>query len=111
MIFIAGAPNEIPLWYFDEDNGYWIEEGSATLQGTKYVGTVSHFSFWNYDIPTEYVNICLNIFDTNSNPLNNIRINIESELNGTGTGITNEDGEVCGIVPANQILNLNIRYK
>lgn len=107
---LAGAPNEIPLWYFDEDNGYWIEEGSATLQGTKYVGMVSHFSFWNCDIPTEYVNICLNIFDTNSNPLSNIRINIESEFNGTGTGITNEDGEVCGIVPANQILNLKYYY-
>ena len=25
-----GAPNEIPLWYFDEENGYWIEEGKLT---------------------------------------------------------------------------------
>ena len=80
---LAGAPNEIPLWYFDEDNGYWIEEGSATLQGTNYVGTVSHFSFWNCDIPTEYVNICLNISDANNTPLSNIRVKIESEFNGT----------------------------
>ena len=104
---LNGAPNEIPLWYFDETNGYWIEEGSATLQGSNYVGNVSHFSFWNCDIPTEYVNICLNITDVNNNPISNIQVSIESELNGTGYGITNENGEVCGIVPANQILNLN----
>jgi len=103
---LAGAPNEIPLWYFDEENGYWIEEGSATLQGTKYVGTVSHFSFWNCDIPTEYVNICMNITDSNNNPLSNIQVRIESEFNGTGYGYTNDSGEVCGIIPANQTLNL-----
>ena len=107
---LAIAPNEIPLWYFDEDNGYWIEEGSATLQGTKYVGTVSHFSFWNCDIPAEYIILCLNITDVNNNPLGNILINIESEQNGSRNGITNVDGEVCGIVPANQILNLKYYY-
>ncbi|MDA9875337.1 carboxypeptidase-like regulatory domain-containing protein [Flavobacteriaceae bacterium] len=103
---LAGAPNEIPLWYFDEENGYWIEEGSATLQGTNYVGTVSHFSFWNCDIPTEYVNICMNITDSNNTPLSNIKVDIESEFNGTRYGITNDSGEVCGIIPANQTLNL-----
>ena len=25
------APATIPLWYFDEVNGYWIEDGQATL--------------------------------------------------------------------------------
>ena len=103
---LAGAPNEIPLWYFDEDNGYWIEEGSATLQGTKYVGTVSHFSFWNCDIPVEYINLCLNISDANNTPLSSIMVSIESEFNGSGSGVTNNNGEVCGIVPANQVLNL-----
>ena len=103
---LVGAPNEIPLWYFDEENGYWIEEGSATLQGTKYVGTVSHFSFWNCDIPAEYINLCLNISDANNTPLSSIMVSIESEFNGSGSGVTNNNGEVCGIVPANQVLNL-----
>jgi hypothetical protein len=103
---LAGAPNEIPLWYFDEENGYWIEEGSATLQGTNYVGTVSHFSFWNCDIPAEYVNMCMNITDSNNTPLSNIKVRIESEFNGARYGITNDSGEVCGIIPANQTLNL-----
>ena len=103
---LVGAPNEIPLWYFDEENGYWVEEGSATLQGTKYVGTVSHFSFWNCDIPVEYINLCINISDVNNTPLSSLMVSIESEFNGSGSGITNNNGEVCGIVPANQVLNL-----
>jgi len=43
----AGAtnlPSSIPLWTFDEAKGIWIEEGSATLQGNAYTGTVSHFT-------------------------------------------------------------------
>ena len=46
---LASAPATIPLWHFDETLGYWKEEGSATKQGTKYIGTVSHFSWWNCD--------------------------------------------------------------
>ena len=38
--------------------------------------------------------------------MSNIRVKIESELNGTGYGYTNSSGEVCGIIPANQVLNL-----
>jgi len=44
-----GAPNEIPLWYLDEESGIWKEEGQATKVGNTYVGEVSHFSFWNCD--------------------------------------------------------------
>ena len=43
------APASIPLWYFDEMDGVWREEGIATKTGDRYVGQVKHFSFWNYD--------------------------------------------------------------
>ena len=48
----------------------------------------------------------MNITDSNNNPLSNIQVRIESEFNGTGYGYTNDSGEVCGIIPANQTLNL-----
>ncbi|MEZ4739698.1 MAG: PQQ-binding-like beta-propeller repeat protein [Flavobacteriales bacterium] len=46
----GSAPDEIPLWYFDETEGLWIEEGSAQRQGSNYVGEVAHFTPWNCDL-------------------------------------------------------------
>jgi len=53
----SAAPAEIPLWFFDETEGVWKEEGIATLQGSEYVGEVSHFTFWNCDVNWDLVYI------------------------------------------------------
>lgn len=52
---IEESPSIIPLYYFDEATGYWVEEGSATLEQQDngvyvYIGEVSHFTVWNADI-------------------------------------------------------------
>ena len=106
----ANAPATIPLLYFDEDKGYWIEEGEATLQGNEYVGTVSHFSFWNYDIPTEAVNYCLTLENEEGEILANTTVSITSATYGTTYGQTNEEGEVCGLVPMGENLMLEVYY-
>ncbi|ACY13589.1 carboxypeptidase regulatory-like domain-containing protein [Haliangium ochraceum] len=41
---------EIPMWYFDMDEGRWIEEGVGMVENGVAVATVSHFSVWNFDI-------------------------------------------------------------
>ncbi|WP_417861063.1 hypothetical protein [Winogradskyella sediminis] len=105
---MAIAPATIPLWYFDETKGYWIEEGEATLQGNMYVGTVSHFSFWNYDIQAEAVTLCITATNEDNNALNNLWVKITSLAYGTTTGFTNENGEVCGYIPSNESLELNV---
>lgn len=102
------APATIPLWYFDEVNGYWKEEGQATLQGNMYVGTVSHFSFWNCDIPAEAVTLCVSVIDNENNLLNGQTVHITSAIFGTRSGITDEKGEVCGFIPKNETLFLEI---
>ena len=62
----AELPASIPLFYFDESGGLWVQQGSATLHGTGagayYEGSVSHFSYWNADrlLETVYVNGCVN---------------------------------------------------
>ncbi|WP_179354211.1 hypothetical protein [Winogradskyella vidalii] len=105
---MAIAPATIPLWYFDETKGYWIEEGEATLEGNMYVGTVSHFSFWNCDIPAEAITLCISANNDENNPLNNLWVSITSATFGTTHGYTNETGDVCGYVPSNESLELNV---
>ncbi len=48
---ISSAPDEIPMWSFDEESGLWKEEGIATKSGNKMTAELSHFSWWNCDIP------------------------------------------------------------
>ena len=54
----AGAtspPASIPAYYYNATTGKWIEEGTLTLAGAApdlyYTGDVSHFSYWNADMP------------------------------------------------------------
>lgn len=51
FILQENAPQTMPMWYYDEEDGLWREEGVATRQGNYYVGSVSHFSYWNFDHP------------------------------------------------------------
>jgi len=51
----AAPPTSIPLWYFNESNGLWKQDGTATKTGNTYVGEVSHFSWWNCDLPNATV--------------------------------------------------------
>lgn len=46
----GGAPPTIPLLYYDESAGVWVEDGVATLAGDEYVGTVRHLSAINADL-------------------------------------------------------------
>ncbi len=106
---LANAPATIPLWHFDESSGYWMEDGEATLQGDKYVGTVSHFSFWNCDVPNDYVFIEGDVTDENGTPIQNLMVIITETSSGmTGYGWTNQDGVYAGAVPNDQDLTIEI---
>ncbi|RZN84479.1 MAG: carboxypeptidase regulatory-like domain-containing protein [Winogradskyella sp.] len=107
---VTNPPATIPLWYFDENVGYWKEDGGAILQGNQYIGEVSHFTFWNYDYPYPAVNLCITLRDTNGNILPNTALDLYSELlNATGTyGFTNSNGEECGLVPADEELTITV---
>ena len=60
-------PLSIPLYYLDDTTGLWVQQGTASLQGSApsqyYEGSVSHFSTWNADKPlnTVYINGCVEV--------------------------------------------------
>ncbi len=103
---LATAPSSIPLWHFDEENGYWKQEGSATKNGNKYVGNVSHFSWWNCDAQFPTVTLTVKVVDTNGNPISNLLVGLT--YFNERTGVTDNNGQVSGLIPANQTLTLNI---
>jgi len=41
----------VGLWSFDESLGYWILEGEGVAQDGLFVADVSHFTWWNADVP------------------------------------------------------------
>ena len=45
----GAIPPTIPLLFYDETNGVWKQDGTATLNGNVYEATVSHFSAINTD--------------------------------------------------------------
>lgn len=98
------APASIPLWHLDEATGIWIEEGSAEKQGDRYVGTVSHFSFWNCDIPFPYVNITGQALFTNGESVGQALVQISRENMETASSYTDQNGVFAGKVPADEEL-------
>lgn len=107
---IAGtAPATIPLWYFDEAIGLWKEEGSATRVGNTYEGEVSHFSFWNCDVPNNYVQLNMTVQDVAGAPISFAYVKVTNTGNNQwATGFTDATGYVQGAVPANSQLLVEV---
>ena len=105
---LNSAPATIPLWHFDEDLGSWVEEGQATLVNGEYVGQVSHFSFWNYDVPSNFIHLSGSIFNIGV-PAQGLLVKITNTDNNTnGTGYTNNLGVFGGYVPKGVTLTLEV---
>jgi hypothetical protein len=90
----ANAPATIPLWHFDEVNGYWIEDGIATKSGNKYAGSVKHFSWVNVDVPYNSAIVQLKVIDNSGNPIPNLPVNI----GGSVRSVTNGTGQISALI-------------
>ena len=89
----------------------WKEEGTATKTGNTYVGEVSHFSFWNCDVPNNYVQFNCTIKDQAGNPLPYVTVKI-SIVGGSPYdsryGWTDSSGYVSGAIPNDAQLLLEV---
>lgn len=106
----ASAPASIPLWYFDEKSGLWKEEGSAAKTGNSYIGTVSHFSYWNCDMPSNFVRFNCTITNGKGIPITNayVKISVVGDPQRAGYGYTDSTGYTSGAVPNNAALMLEV---
>lgn len=68
--------DKIPLWYFDEEKGTWVEEGIATKNGDSYSGNVKHFSWHNLDYPDRRATIRGRVLNKDGKPLPNVLVTI-----------------------------------
>jgi hypothetical protein len=106
---LASAPASMPLWSFDETSGMWKEEGSATKVANKYVGTVSHFSWWNADYPYPYCTLAVTVHNSSNQPVSNLLVCITQVSGYTRGNTTNVLGTTSGTVPATENLVLTIK--
>jgi hypothetical protein len=104
------APETILLWHFDETTNRWREEGTATKTGNTYVGQVNKFSFWNVDVPANFVYLDMRLVNSANNlPLANTLVKITSLATNTSAyDHTNDSGYVGGYVPKNESLKLEV---
>jgi len=105
----SSAPATIPMWSYDFDLGAWKEEGQAakSADGVKYVGAVSHFSCWNYDVAAPSI-IVTGVVFSNELGLVNFTITIFNASNKGGRGKTDNKGQFSGRVEAGVPLILTI---
>ncbi len=108
---LNSAPATIPLWSFDEENGYWVEEGSATKVGDRYVGNVTHFSFWNCDAPFPLIEMNGQVVSEAGEALAGVIVCIDFADNEWwgGSGYTNNEGFFGGKIPKNENLILTVK--
>lgn len=108
----ATAPATIPLWSFNEANGLWKEEGTATKNDTSYIATVTHFSYWNCDAPFPLVSFQAVIKGTNGEPMFNTLVEIKVENESyQAYGRTDSTGKVSGKIPAGKSLEMMVLDK
>lgn len=107
----ASAPASISLWYVDETTGLWMEQGSASKNGSNYVGNVKHFSFWNCDVSMASVNLAMTLKNTDGLPLVHAQVRLtrtSSTYLYSSYGWTDSLGQVNGLVPGNEPLLMEV---
>ena len=92
------SPATVPLFYWSDAQGYWIEEGEAALEEVApgrwaYSGRVSHFSTWNADVLYESVTLSGCVTDENGNPVYGAQVTARGlDYVGNSEARTNADG-------------------
>ncbi|MFN0037247.1 MAG: carboxypeptidase-like regulatory domain-containing protein [Saprospiraceae bacterium] len=97
----ATAPAEIALWHYDLLQARWLEEGTAQRIGNEYVGSVKHFSFWNFSTAFNLVELEGKVFLVDDqHPFSGAVVRLTMTSDSTkGYATVNANGAYKGGVP------------
>ncbi len=93
----SARPLTIPLFYFDDSTGRWVEQGTATIDVTTpnqfYEGTVSRLSYWNADRIQETVFVSGCVQDAAGQRVSNALVHTDGiNYSGSASARTAADG-------------------
>jgi uncharacterized protein (TIGR02145 family) len=106
---LSSAPEAIEFWSFDEQAGIWQFESMAIKNDNVYTGEASHFSWWNVDIPSRFVQINGIVRNSDSSIVSNARIEFISASIVRGKTSTNNSGKFSSFIPINQNITIKIQ--
>ena len=94
--------DEIPLWYFDVEQGLWLEKGVGEVTQDKsgqmvYRAAIPHLSWWNADVPVSRTDCFTGVaLDEDGQPLVGARVESQGiDYRGASYAVTDENGAFC----------------
>lgn len=106
---LSSAPATIPMWCLNDSSGKWVEQGSAIKKGSEYVGTVSHFSYWNCDAPGGIIYFHAKLLDPAGNGLPYTKVEVtDNQTEETRSSFTDSLGNIGGWLIKNKSFTVNI---
>lgn len=109
----ANPPATMPLWFFDDTEGVWREDGTATLQGTGanrfYEGPITRVTYWNADLVLDSIAVNGCVKDANGQPVANALVQTEGiDYTGTAFDSTAADGTFSVAMRRNSLAKLGL---
>lgn len=103
------APEEMPLWEYDLEEGKWFEKGKCIKNGSNYSFSVTGTGFWNCDVPLESICLSFQVLNEDLTAASFVKVVVEDLTdNFIYWGYTNLGGFVCANVPLSAPLKLTI---
>jgi len=88
----------IPLWYYDENRGIWVEDGEATynISTGRYEGEITRIATYNLDVFVNPTNLKVCVEDTNGTKVSNAYVQLKNQtlIWYANVGPTGQDGYI-----------------
>ena len=109
QVLRSEAPAEAPLFFYDVDQGIWIEDGTAIRVGNNYEAQVDHFTIWVVAELNGLVVIEGQISSESDNyPYANYRLDRQGVRNTLRTRIADQNGQFVSLLNPDDAYDLNI---